>query len=105
MLSHCGAKGKAYHRLTRDRATGNTGFVKTLQGPAGLGWGGHGSGLERSSQKCVTGGRKPRELRLLEVVVRLRRSSGERRKYRGLGVRGNGYLISQDPEQWERESS
>lgn len=70
-----------------------------------MGWAWVREELERSSQRCVTGGRKPRELRLLEVVVQLRRSSGERRKYRGLGVGGNGYLISQDPEQWERESS
>lgn len=79
--------------------TGNTGFVKTLQGPAGLGWGGHGAGKRWGEGHCVTGGRKPRELRLLEVVVHLRRSFGERSKYRGLGVRGNGYLISQDPEE------
>lgn len=49
MLRHCGAKGE--HRLATDGATGNTGFVTNLQGPAG--WGGVGMGQARAGEQLT----------------------------------------------------
>lgn len=75
MLSHCGASGRAWHRVARDWATGNTGLAKTCRAEMG----GHGAG--KSWREAHRGVLQVAEslgsYRLLGVVVQLRRSFGE----------------------------